>query len=102
MEKETGKPVKCLRSDNGGEYTSFEFRSYCEENGIKRQFIVKMTPQQNGVSERMNRTLTEKARSLRLQASLPKVFWGDAITFSCFLVNRSPNRRIDGGIPEEV
>ena len=50
----------------------------------------------------MNHALIEKARSLRLQASLPKSFWGDALTFSCFLVNRSPNRKLDGGIPEEV
>ena len=42
VKKETRKPIKCLRSDNGGEYTSFEFRNYCEENGIKHQFIVKM------------------------------------------------------------
>ncbi|XP_038975968.1 uncharacterized protein LOC103698954 isoform X4 [Phoenix dactylifera] len=69
---------------------------------IKHYLTVRMTPQQNGVAERMNRTLTEKARSLRLQTSLPKTFWGDAITFFCFLVNRSPNRKLDGGIPEEI
>ena len=58
--------------------------------------------EQNGIAERMNWTLTEKARSLRLQASLLKTFWGDALTFSCFLINRSPNRKLNGGIPEEI
>ncbi|XP_073109307.1 uncharacterized protein [Elaeis guineensis] len=61
-----------------------------------------MIPQQNGIAERMNRTLMEKARSLRLQASLPKSFWGDAVTFAYFLINRSPHRKLNGGIPEEV
>ena len=44
VKKEVGQPVKCLRSDNGGEYTSLEFRRYYEENGIKRYYTVKMTP----------------------------------------------------------
>ena len=66
VEKKTGKLVKCLRSDNGGKYINIEFRSYYKENGIKYHFTVKMTLQQNAVAERMNRTLKEKARSLRL------------------------------------
>ena len=44
VEKEVGQSVKCLWSDNRGEYTSLEFRRSCEENGIKRHYIVKMTP----------------------------------------------------------
>ena len=60
MEKEQGRSVKCLRSDNGGEYTSREFQDYCEECGIRRHFLVKGTPQQNGVAERMNRTLWKR------------------------------------------
>ena len=74
VEKEQGRSVKCLRSDNGGEYTSREFQDYCEECGIRRHFSVRGTPQQNGVAERMNRTLLEKARCMRLQAGLPKAF----------------------------
>ena len=66
VEKETRRHVKCLRSDNGGEYSSKEFRNYCEENRIKRHYTVRMSPQQNGIAERVNRTLLEKARSMRL------------------------------------
>ena len=44
VEKETGRHVKCLRTDNGGEYSSKEFRSYCEENGIKCHYTVRMIP----------------------------------------------------------
>ncbi|KAE8655983.1 Phosphatidylinositol/phosphatidylcholine transfer protein SFH1 [Hibiscus syriacus] len=49
--------IKCFRIDNGGEYTSEEFDDFCRKEGIKRQFTVANTPQQNGVAERMNRTL---------------------------------------------
>ena len=90
MKKETGRHVRYLRSDNGGEYFSKEFRSYYEKNGFKCHYTVKMIPQQNGVAERMNRTLLEKTRSMRLQSSLLVSFLGDIIILACFLVNRSP------------
>ena len=50
----------------------------------------------------MNQTLTEKAWSLRLQTSLPKFFWDDALIFSYFFVNRFSHYKLNGGIPEEV
>ena len=49
-ENETGKRLKCLRSDNGGEYCSKEFESYCSYNGIRKEKTVHGTPQENGVS----------------------------------------------------
>ena len=59
VELESEKKIKCLRTDNGGEYTSDEFDKFCQQEGIKRQLTVAYTPQQNGVAERMNRTLLE-------------------------------------------
>ena len=53
-----------LRSDNGGEYTSDPFKEYCQDEGIVRHFTVRGTPQQNGVAEKMNRTLLEKVRCM--------------------------------------
>lgn len=50
------------------------------------------TPQQNGVAERMNRTLTERARALLNTSGLPKTFWGDAILTANYLNNRIPSR----------
>ena len=66
VENETGKRLKCLRYDNGGEYCNKEFDSYCSYNGIHREKIVLGTPQENGMSERMNRTIMERARCMRL------------------------------------
>ncbi|MDM1070863.1 DDE-type integrase/transposase/recombinase, partial [Myroides sp. 1372] len=74
-EKQTGLQVKCLRSDGGGEYTSYEFKEYCRDHVIKRQYTTPHTPQQNGVAERMNRTLVEKARSMLKAKSLPNMLW---------------------------
>ncbi|KAH9750809.1 Integrase catalytic domain-containing protein [Citrus sinensis] len=57
VEKQTGKVIKTLRSDRGGEYLSGEFQSYLKENGIVSQWTPPGTPELNGVSERRNRTL---------------------------------------------
>ena len=43
VENQTGKKVKCLRTDNDTEYTNDEFRDFCEQHGIKRHFIVHKT-----------------------------------------------------------
>ena len=55
VENEIGKKLKCLRSNNGGEFTSKEFNLFCENHGIKRQFSAARTPQQNVMVERRNR-----------------------------------------------
>ena len=102
IENETGLKVKRLRSDNGGEYTDRRFREFCANNGIKMEKTVPKTPQQNGVAERMNRTLNERARSMRIHAGLPKMFWAEAINTAAYLINRGPSIPLDGGIPEEV
>ena len=73
-ENETGKKLKCLRSDNGGEYCCNAFEEYCSTNGIRRQDTIPGILQENGVSKRMNRTIMECARSMRLHVGLPLHF----------------------------
>ncbi|KAH9122989.1 hypothetical protein AeMF1_005920 [Aphanomyces euteiches] len=73
-------PVRCLRSDNGGEYFSNLFSEFLLENGIQHDATVPHTPQQNGVSERMNRTLVECARSLLHFCKAPLRFWAEAVS----------------------
>ena len=64
VENQTEKKIKVLRTDNGGEFCKKEFEEFCKKCGIARQKTTPYTPQQNGVAERMNRTLMEKARSM--------------------------------------
>ena len=71
VENERGKKLKCLRSDNGDEYCSKEFDSYNSHNGICKEKTVPGTPQENGVSERMNKMIMECARCMRLHGGLP-------------------------------
>jgi transposase InsO family protein len=102
VENQTGRKIKCLRTDNGTEYRDGDFLKFCEEHGIKRHFTVRKTPQQNGVVERLNKTITETARCLRLKAKLPKIFWAEAMNMACYIINRSPRVSLDGKIAEEV
>ncbi|KAG6388307.1 hypothetical protein SASPL_153509 [Salvia splendens] len=102
VENQMGKKIKVLRSDNGGEYKSDPFQDICRECGIVRHFTVRNTPQQNGVSERMNRTLVEKVRCMMSNAGLDRKFWAEAITYAQHIVNRLPCSAIDGKTPLEV
>ena len=79
IEKKTGKQIKRLRTDNGLEFCNKEFDKFCKAEGIVRHRTVVGTPQQNGVAERMNRTLLEKARCMLSHAGLGKEFWAEAI-----------------------
>ena len=90
VENETRKRLKCLRSDNGGEYCSKEFDSYCSHNGIHRENIIPGTPQENSVSERMNIMMMERARCMRLNARFPLQFWVDVVNITGYLINRGP------------
>jgi len=102
VEIETGKKLKCLRSDNGGEYYSKELDRYYSEHGIRREKTVPRKPQENGVSERMNRTIMKHARCMRLHAGLPLQFWADAVDTAVYLINRGPSSPLDGDVPEEA
>src|ERR1051325_5190860 len=70
------KKIQILRSDRGGEYMDLKFQDYMIEHGIQSQLSAPGTPQQNGVSERRNRTLLDMVRSIMSYAQLPNSFWG--------------------------
>ena len=55
----------------------------------------------NGIGERMNRTLNERARSMRLHCGLPKILWADAVSTAAYLINRGPSVPLGFKILEE-
>ncbi|MDR5650747.1 hypothetical protein QKW61_014320, partial [Staphylococcus nepalensis] len=76
VENQCGKTIKRLRSDRGGEYY---FPDYCESVGIIHEKTAPYTPQQNGVAERKNRTLTEMVNAMLSNSRLGTGLWGEAI-----------------------
>ncbi|KAG8485551.1 hypothetical protein CXB51_018907 [Gossypium anomalum] len=91
------------KSDNNGlEFCSDEFNRLCKSEGIVRHLTVRHTPQQNGVAERMNRTIMEKVRCNVVKCQLTEVVWAEAASTACFLVNRSPSVAIEKKTPQEV
>mgnify|MGYP000232211528 CR=1 FL=1 len=79
VENRSGYRVKTLRSDNGGEYTSKSFKQNLSEKGIRHQKTVPYTPMQNGVAERINRTIQERMTAMLQQAELKLEFWAEAL-----------------------
>ncbi|KAM2611853.1 hypothetical protein TB2_031903 [Malus domestica] len=94
VEKQTGKQIKILRSDGGGEYLSNEFLDYLKECGIISQWTPPGTPQLNGVSKRRNRTLMNMVRSMMSSADLPVTLWGYALYTAAYLLNRVPSKSV--------
>ena len=87
---EVGKAIGTLRTDNGGEYLSTEFQNYLKVKGIRHELTVPHSPQQNGVAERMNRTLVESASSMIAHAGVSNIFWAEAISTAAYVRNRLP------------
>ena len=102
VEKSSGYKVKRLRTDNGGEYTSIEFESYLKKEGIEHQYTIPKTPEQNGVAERMNRTLVETVRTMLADSKLPHSFWAEALSTAAYLINRSPTKTLSDKTPFEA
>ncbi|KAJ4721450.1 Retrovirus-related Pol polyprotein from transposon TNT 1-94 [Melia azedarach] len=102
VENQTGKKIKRLRTDNGLEFCWFEFDEFCKNEGIARHHTVRDTPQQNGVAERINQTLLERARCMLSNAELTRRFWAEAVSTACYLINRGPHTGINLKTPFEV
>ncbi|GJR57687.1 putative RNA-directed DNA polymerase [Tanacetum coccineum] len=88
IENLVDKKVKIIRSDNGTEFKNKVMDEFCREKGIKREYSVARTPQQNGVAKRKNRTLIEAARTMLADSKLPTTFWAKVVSTACYVHNR--------------
>ena len=102
VEKQKGRKVMFLRSDNGGENTSTELKEYLASKGIEHELSILEHSEKNRVVELMNQTFTERVRSMRLQANMSEGFWAEAMSHACYLVNMSLSTAVDLQIPEEI
>ncbi|KAL0435045.1 UNVERIFIED_CONTAM: Retrovirus-related Pol polyprotein from transposon RE1 [Sesamum radiatum] len=99
VKNQSGQRIKVLISDRGKEYNNSKFNKFCEEEGIDHQTTVSYNPQQNGVSERKNRTVMEMVRSMLQEKLLPKAFWAEAVYTAVYLLSRCPTKAVQNMIP---
>ncbi|CAI7812611.1 unnamed protein product [Closterium sp. NIES-54] len=88
VERESGKRVKAIRSDRGGEFLGAEFRSWLKRHDIKKQLTTAYTPQSNGVAEKANRTIIEGGRTILVDSGLPLWFWPLTIRHATVIKNQ--------------
>lgn len=96
MERESGRKIVDLRSENGGEYISQRMKDWCHHEGIRQTMGPPHTPQLNGVAERYNRTLLDRLKPSMKGSPLHQEFWSDALEYAVWTTNRSPTRTNDG------
>ena len=84
-ENQTGKRLKEVISDRGGEFYSGDFKEFCDKNGIKREYTILGTPQQNGVVERHNRLVQQMATSMMNGKNISQTYWVEAIHIAVLL-----------------
>ncbi|GJU76300.1 putative ribonuclease H-like domain-containing protein, partial [Tanacetum coccineum] len=108
IENQLTKKVKAIRCDNGTEFKNSKLIELCGSKGIKRDYSNARTPQQNGVAERKNRTLIEAARTMLADSKLPTMFWTEAVSTACYVLNRvlvtkphdkTPYELVSGKVP---
>lgn len=101
-EKQKNANIKILRTDNGGKFCSKVMEDFLKSSGIVHQKTNSYTPQQNGMSERNNRTIVEEARCLLFDAKLDKRFWAEAVSAAVYLKNRSIASGLNDKTPYEM
>jgi hypothetical protein len=101
-ENQTGKRLKAIKSDRGGEFSSWNFKEFCDKHGIKREYTIPRTPQQNGVVERQNRSVQQMARSMMNERNIPQTYWVEAIHTAVHILNKAHLRPHSDKTPYEL
>ena len=102
VENQTSRKIKVSRSNNGGEYTKGEFANFCASEGIRYEFTVPYTPQQNGVVERENKAIVRTTRAMLHDQGLPLFLWAKACNTTMYLQNKSPHQSLGNQTPQEA
>lgn len=101
VENQTELKIKKFRSDNGTEFDNAKFKMLFENCGIEYQRSAPYSAQQNGLTERMNRTLMDRVRCMLIDSDLKRVFWAEALNYATKIVNSVPRKGM-GKIPDEM
>ena len=98
----SGTTIKVLRSDNGGEYRNAGMDRFCKSKSIKQEYTVPYNPEQNGMAERMNRTLVEMTRCMLKDSELNKTYWCEAMMTAADIRNVLSNSSNKNSSPYEM
>src|ERR1700761_9009714 len=101
LENQHNIRTRKFHSDRGGEFLGEESDRHLERKGTERSATAQDTPQNNGIAERGNQTIVERARAMLLDSKLPRYLWGYAVLYSTWLTNRLPTSSLDGRTPYE-
>jgi transposase InsO family protein len=101
-ENQKGKRLKGVRSDRGGEFSSWNFKELCDKHGIKREYTIPRTPQQNGVVDRQNRSVQQMARSMMNERNISQTCWVEAIHTTIHILNKAHLRPHNDKTPYEL
>ena len=101
VELESGNRIKILRTDGGGEYEKV-LEQFLKSCGIKHEISAPYSQEQNGISERTNRTILEQTKAILAQTGLPKPLWLEIASTVVYLKNRSPSTALEGITPHEA
>jgi len=91
---------KIILVDNGTKYINADLITWCKDKGIKIQQTAPYSPQQNGMSERLNQTLMELARAMLIARKMPEYLWAEAVSHTTYLRNQAPTHALQGTTPE--
>lgn len=102
VENVTGKKIKVLRSDNGGEYIDKDFTDFCANEGIRREWTTLYNPHQNGAAERKNKTIIGVAKVMLYDQDLPRFLWVEECNTTVYIQNKTPHKALGKKTPEGV
>ena len=101
IENQCERKIKVIRSDNGTEYVNKSFEEFLVSSGIVHHKTCPYTPAQNGVAERMNRTIGDRVRCMLFDSGVGLKFWAEAAVTAVYLLNPVPTRS-NSVCPEEI
>ena len=102
MENESGKKILHLRTDRGGEFTSTAFANFLRVAGIQHELPAAASHEENGLVERFNRTIMERATTLLYRSGLPLHFWAEAVNTACYTYNLTPHSGNSHQVPQVI
>ena len=102
VENNFNKNIKSILSNGGGEYVKRDFQNFFESEGIRMEHSVPYTPQQNGVSERKNKSLKEMETCLLHAKHLPLSLWDEEVNCALYFQSRVPHKSVVGVNPFEA